>query len=188
MKMNRTVRDFQNALESLLKTHQFGHLTIDQICNEALLHRSSFYRYFHDKYDLLEQTISTRLNILIDQSDRNEDEFVEILIKYVSDNRDIFHNLADSSSQSSLYGEIMKIVSEILLRQRHVTENQDTIVTALRNSKNPEMLAYILSGSILGAFYWWRQNNYEVPQQDVIDFVKQSMHNLSDQMERDGLN
>ena len=50
------------------------------------------------------------------------------------------------------------------------------------------MLAYILSGSILGAFYWWRQNNYEVPQQDVIDFVKQSMHNLSDQMERDGLN
>ena len=111
MKMNRTVRDFQNALESLLKTHQFGHLTIDQICNEALLHRSSFYRYFHDKYDLLEQTISTRLNILIDQSDRNEDEFVEILIKYVSDNRDIFRNLADSSSQSSLYGEIMKIVS-----------------------------------------------------------------------------
>jgi hypothetical protein len=110
------------------------------------------------------------------------------LIKYVSDNRDIFRNLADSSSQSSLYGEIMKIVSEILLRQRHVTENQDTIVTALRNSKNPEMLAYILSGSILGAFYWWRQNNYEVPQQDVIDFVKQSMHNLSDQMERDGLN
>ena len=97
MKMNRTVRDFQNALESLLKTHQFGHLTIDQICNEALLHRSSFYRYFHDKYDLLEQTISTRLNILIDQSDRNEDELVEILIKYVSDNRDIFRNLADSS-------------------------------------------------------------------------------------------
>ena len=173
MKMNRTVRDFQNALESLLKTHQFGHLTIDQICNEALLHRSSFYRYFHDKYDLLEQTISTRLNILI---------------KYVSDNRDIFRNLADSSSQSSLYGEIMKIVSEILLRQRHDPENQDTIVTALRNSKNPEMLAYILSGSILGAFYWWRQNNYEVPQQDVIDFVKQSMHNLSDRLEHDGLN
>ncbi len=188
MKMNRTVRDFQNALESLLKTHQFGHLTIDQICNEALLHRSSFYRYFHDKYDLLEQTISTRLNILIDQSDRNEDEFVEILIKYVSDNRDIFRNLADSSSQSSLYGEIMKIVSEILLRQRHDPENQDTIVTALRNSKNSEMLAYILSGSILGAFYWWRQNNYEVPQQDVIDFVKQSMHNLSDRLEHDGLN
>ena len=109
MKMNRTVRDFQNALESLLKSHQFGHLTIDQICNEALLHRSSFYRYFHDKYDLLEQTISTRLNILIDQSDRNEDEFVEILIKYVSDNRDIFRNLADSLTCSQKADKLLQV-------------------------------------------------------------------------------
>lgn len=187
MKMNRTVRDFQNALESLLKTHQFEHLTIDQICNEALLHRSSFYRYFHDKYDLLEQTINTRLNILIEQSDRNEDEFVEIMIKYVGDNREIFRNLTDSSSHSSLYGEIMKIVSEILLKQRHDAETKDTITLALRNSKNPEMLAYIMSGSILGAFYWWRQNNYEVPQQDVIDFAKKSIHAVSNQLEHDSV-
>ncbi|MDF9443917.1 TetR/AcrR family transcriptional regulator, partial [Limosilactobacillus mucosae] len=87
-----------------------------------------------------------------------------------------------SSSHSSLYGEIMKIVSEILLKQRHDAENNDTITLALRNSKNPEMLAYIMSGSILGAFYWWRQNNYEVPQQDVIDFAKNSIHAVSNHL------
>ena len=65
MKVNRTVRDFENALEHLLEDQQFSHLTVDQICDEALLHRSSFYRYFHDKYDLLEHLINTRVKDII---------------------------------------------------------------------------------------------------------------------------
>lgn len=186
MKMNRTVRDFQNALETLLKTNEFGHLTIDQICDEALLHRSSFYRYFHDKYDLLEQTINTRVMQLMETANQNEDKFIEAFIKYINDNRDIFRNLTGSGTRSPLYGEIMKIVSEILLQQRFNDENTDTLTEALRKAKNPEMLAYVFSGSILGAFYWWRQNNYEVPTDELIGFVKNSAHVLSNQFLAEG--
>ena len=77
MQMNRTVRDFERALEALVTEKTSEKLTIDQICEEALLHRSSFYRYFHDKYDLLEQTINARLNTLWQQAS-DEDELLEI--------------------------------------------------------------------------------------------------------------
>ena len=77
MQMNRTVRDFERALEVLVTEKPFEKLTIDQICEEALLHRSSFYRYFHDKYDLLEQTINARLNALW-QKASDEDELLEM--------------------------------------------------------------------------------------------------------------
>ena len=57
MRVTRTIRDFENALITLLEKNSFESLTVDQICKEALMHRSSFYRYFSDKYDLLEQTL-----------------------------------------------------------------------------------------------------------------------------------
>lgn len=180
------MRDFQRALEALLKEYPFEQLTIDQICEEAMLHRSSFYRYFHDKYDLLEQTISARLNHLICAANRNEGEFVETLIGYVDENRNIFRNLTTDSSHSSLGGETLKIVSEVLLKQRQDENCNDPVVTALRQSKHPEMLANVLSGSIIGAFHWWRENNYELPIKEVIDFTKGALNVLSDNLESVG--
>ena len=73
MRVTRTVRDFQNALLTLLETNSFDHLTVDQICNEALLHRSSFYRYFNDKYDLLEQTMDAQISQIADSGESEED-------------------------------------------------------------------------------------------------------------------
>ena len=64
MRVTRTIRDFENALITLLEKNSFESLTVDQICKEALMHRSSFYRYFSDKYDLLEQTLNAQINKL----------------------------------------------------------------------------------------------------------------------------
>ena len=115
--MNRTVRDFQNALWKALEKTSFEHLTIDEICQEALLHRSSFYRYFHDKYDLLEQSVSTILKDLVSQVD-DEMELMDVIIDYVEDHKKVFRNLADISSHSALYGEFIKILSDVLMERR----------------------------------------------------------------------
>ena len=40
------------------------------------------------------------------------------------------------------------------------------------------MLAYVLSGAIKGAFYWWQENNYHVPKAEVVTFIKRSVHAL----------
>ena len=85
MRVTRTVRDFQNALLTLLEKNSFDHLTVDQICNEALLHRSSFYRYFNDKYDLLEQTMGAQISQIADSGDSEEDvikQFVRYLYTF----------------------------------------------------------------------------------------------------------
>lgn len=82
MRVTRTVRDFQNALLTLLETNSFDHLTVDQICNEALLHRSSFYRYFNDKYDLLEQTMDTQISQIAD-SGESEEDVVKQFVLYI---------------------------------------------------------------------------------------------------------
>lgn len=174
MRANRTVRDFETALANLLQRVPFDKLTVDQICAEALLHRSSFYRYFHDKYDLLEQLIKRRLDTLV-QTTESEDDLIEALINYVGSNRSLFQNLTAVNDHSSLNTELFRIISEILL-DRQVGNGQDVVSQALANSSNPQMLAYILSGATMGAFEWWRDENYDVPIPEVVAVVKQVLY------------
>ena len=176
MKMNRTVRDFQNAMVSLLEKVPFSKMTVDQICKEALLHRSSFYRYFRDKYDLLEQTMEVRLGQMIDEQG-SEQAIVSTLIHYVNTHKAIFHNLAGSKNYTCLHGEFLRILSDILLRRRD-SDSHDAIMQALRNSDHPEMLAYLISGGIIGSFYWWREHNYDSSEEEMIDFSLDLMKNM----------
>ena len=148
MRVTRTIRDFENALITLLEKNSFESLTVDQICKEALMHRSSFYRYFSDKYDLLEQTLNAQINKLTENTD-SEDDIIKQLLSYIDKNKDVIRHLAPNSARSSLYTEILNILSQVLLERRNL-ETNDPIVTALQKSDNPEMLAYVLSGAIIG--------------------------------------
>ncbi|WP_295729553.1 TetR/AcrR family transcriptional regulator [uncultured Limosilactobacillus sp.] len=172
--MNRTVRDFQNALETLLRTKPFEKITVDQICGEALLHRSSFYRYFHDKYDLLEQLINNRLDQLSNGT-ADENAFIEAAVNYLNDNKAIFRHLAADNANSTLYTEMLRIISEVLIKQSEDQTSQGHVIQAVRHSDNPELQACALAGAVMGAFYWWQSKNYDVPVNDVVDFIKQSV-------------
>lgn len=177
MRVTRTIRDFENALITLLEKNYFESLTVDQICKEALMHRSSFYRYFSDKYDLLEQTLNAQINKLTENTD-SEDDIIKQLLSYIDKNKDVIRHLAPNSARSSLYTEILNILSQVLLERRNL-ETNDPIVTALQKSDNPEMLAYVLSGAIIGTFYWWQGNNYDVPTEDVIKFARVATKSLT---------
>lgn len=178
MRVTRTVRDFQNALLTLLEKNSFDHLTVDQICNEALLHRSSFYRYFNDKYDLLEQTMVAQISQIADSGDSEED-VIKQFVRYIDEHKAIIRHLAASNSHTSLYSEILQIFSQVILDRSKQTNSTDPVIIALQHSKNPEMMAYILSGSIIGAFYWWQKNNYNVSTDELISFAKQSVLSLA---------
>lgn len=179
MRVTRTVRDFQNALLTLLKTNSFDQLTIDQICNEALLHRSSFYRYFKDKYDLLEQTLDTQISQIVANSDESEEDIIKQFVLYIDSHRAMIRHLASSKSHSSLYTEMLQVLSRLLLDRREQSKVTDTVILALQRADNPEMTAYVFAGSIIGAFYWWQNNNYDVPTDELIKFAKQTVLSLS---------
>lgn len=66
----KSQRDIQAGLIACLKTKSFNDLTINDICTQALVGRSTFYHHYADKYALLEEMVSQRattLDQLLDQ-------------------------------------------------------------------------------------------------------------------------
>lgn len=53
LRVVRTKKLLSEALFNLLEKYTLPSITIDMICNQALVHRTTFYNHFYDKYDLL---------------------------------------------------------------------------------------------------------------------------------------
>lgn len=63
LRIIKTKRSIESSLYQLLKTKSFEAITVQDILDTALINRSTFYRYYHDKYDLVEHIVSAYMNI-----------------------------------------------------------------------------------------------------------------------------
>jgi len=53
LRVVKTYIALTNALIELLNQRNFGKITVNDLCEEALISRAAFYAHFNDKYDLL---------------------------------------------------------------------------------------------------------------------------------------
>lgn len=72
----KTKRDIQQALVMLLHTKSFYELTVVDICQAALISRSTFYDHYDDKYDLLEQMVTKYTRIFQDNIQKRFPNFL----------------------------------------------------------------------------------------------------------------
>lgn len=66
---NRTRHNFMNAFWQLYEVRDIGSIRVQEICDIAGYHRNSFYRYFSDIYDVLENIENDIIAAILDQTD-----------------------------------------------------------------------------------------------------------------------
>ena len=54
IRVQKTRKSIEDAFLNLLKENSFENITIKDICEHAMISRSTFYSHYKDKYDLLE--------------------------------------------------------------------------------------------------------------------------------------
>jgi AcrR family transcriptional regulator len=61
----------ENSMLDLIETNRLENITIEMICEHAEVSKTSFYRYFKDKYDLVNQIYDSIMPSNIDQTGKN---------------------------------------------------------------------------------------------------------------------
>jgi AcrR family transcriptional regulator len=69
LRVRRTYKFLWDALMSLLAERDFETITVTDICERALVHRTTFYKHYEDKYGLLFSGIQDELNLLFEVHD-----------------------------------------------------------------------------------------------------------------------
>jgi len=67
LRVRRTLDSIQNALVALVRLKKLDSIRVAEIASRARVNRTTFYRHYHDKYQVLEQVFKEALREL-DQS------------------------------------------------------------------------------------------------------------------------
>lgn len=170
----RTVQHIVHVTYQLLYTNYFDVITVQQICEEAEINRSTFYRYFEDKYDLLYYlaqyigyTLKSRMNEI------DTDSFVEDFVSYFEANKKVFRHLFTSAKSGDIYQELIKVHSQLMFDESAV--KSDELAMKIRESDYPEMLCDFMSAGLIEVLKNWVDNNYDDDAEELYHFFKSTI-------------
>lgn len=113
---DRTKIALAEALIRLIKKKPFDKITVGDIIEECGSSRRTFYYHFRDKQDLIcwffdwdvSRTLGTS-DVIVDK-DGNRKLFVNALLYYMYDNREIYSNALCSTAQNGLRSHIFEYI------------------------------------------------------------------------------
>ena len=99
LRIVRTKKYLYEALMVLLKEKTFEEIKVSDICNHALINRSTFYAHYNDKYELLAEFIQELKNALTSELKKNKNisntkeyylEMIKLFLDHIEEKRESY--------------------------------------------------------------------------------------------------
>jgi len=100
--LSRTASAIINGFNRLITENDFQKISVDMIMQEAEVSRSTFYRYFKDKYEVMNANYKNILDYYVaPERSRNYRELCFHLFRYGQDNLKVFRRALESTGFNS---------------------------------------------------------------------------------------
>lgn len=111
----------------LLKEKCIDQITINELIEEVGSCKSTFYKYYVDKYDLCNQTLANNVYAQIDFKDSNWEQFLFTYVDVMGKNAKLIMNAFESTDVSAPIFQGQNMVIEVLSRiiQSHGVKIED---------------------------------------------------------------
>ena len=119
LKIIKTKKNLYDSLTKLMSIKEFEDIKVSDICNLALINRSTFYAHFNDKYELLNSFIYDLKDDLQEQISSNEKidnlknyyiNMITVFLDHIDKNIKIYSMIVKKNSNSI----IMDMISNTL--------------------------------------------------------------------------
>jgi len=161
LRVVKTRKNLYTALLELMKEKTFEEIKVLDICNHALINRSTFYAHYNDKYELLADLIEDLKNSLASELKKNKNisntreyylEMIKLFLAHIKENKEAYLAILIKNRNSITMDMIYDVLEQDITI--HLQEDKDL-------AKIP---ARIISKFYLGAVVnvgmdWIRQNN-----------------------------
>lgn len=159
LRVRRTRKLLWEALLDLMMEKEFETITVKELCDRAMVHRTTFYSHYQDKYDLLEQGIQAMYNELASMWPSPEEALAQFewhtppksfihIYKHTAENHNFYHRMLCRPGISTFRKQ---------LRQYFLEYAQARFQSfAFPNSPVPaQPILYFIVGAMLELVTWW---------------------------------
>lgn len=148
---NKKYRDLVNTARELFFKHGTKRVTIEEICEKADVSKMTFYKYFHNKYDLA-LTVLKEIN---DKWLREQDEIINKNIPFIEKIREVLNYKIRISEElediflDELWGEIEDFSNFFTTMHEEAYQFFDRFIKlgqdegVIRKNLKPEMIIYL---------------------------------------------
>lgn len=172
LRIRRTHKLLFDALASLLTEKAFEDIRISDICNKAMVHRTTFYKHFEDKYQLLDFLLG---QIMINfkeksinyASDINSREYyinlIRLLFEHMHENKKLYSiGLLNNDSTTKL---LRKTVVECIK-----SSLESNVANGIKLSIPIPIISEFYSSAIVNLAKWWLENNMPISIDEMVKY------------------
>ena len=174
LRIIKTKKILFDALLKLMKKKNFEKIKIADICEEALINRSTFYAHYEDKYELLMALFEEQKISLLEELDNNENtnfskeylmEVLNILINYIDDNREIYSAILSNNRNGILIDFLIDVI------ERDVSERlKDN--NEIKNSNLPlDIIVKFYAGGLINIGMSWLINKEKYNKEELLSYI-----------------
>lgn len=151
LRIIKTRKAITDAMSKLLETQNFKHITVSDLCEEALVSRATFYVHFEDKYALLQYWL-TELKLKVIIKDNTYEQLEASVNNLVQNNKNVIKNLVYEANS-----EVLDVLHEYIISFLNISskKNEQGIV-----SPKHVVLSSFFAGGMVNYILWQVKNKF----------------------------
>jgi AcrR family transcriptional regulator len=166
----RTRQTLQQALLALMLKKGYDAISVEEICAEADVGRSTFYAHFTGKDDLRRTGLDTHLRKMLLEHQRQPGAssttgrfgFVLPLLEHAQDHLALYRALVSKGGAPTTLAMIGQIVTELVRRDLSETAREESPEALPR-----EVTVQFMAGALMALLTWWLDGSAKLPPRRV---------------------
>ena len=175
LRVRRTHKLLWEALMTELAQRSFEEITVKEICERAMVHRSTFYKHYEDKYALLEQGMRQMYDTLVAEVahvppsafsvDHPPPYFIRVF-EHVAEHQQ-FYKLMLCGEGIGRFQKLVKdyIAEQALAKVRELSPANQHVAFP------PAMQVQFFAGAFLSLLAWWLENDMPLSPHQMAQYL-----------------
>ena len=182
LRIQKTHTALINAFLQLLQTKRFENITINELCELAMVRRATFYKHFADKYEFFTFFVQWiqrefRNRIVSQEQDGNGVSPYIDIIRFALDFLDENETLVHSVMESNAFPLLLDLISEQI-----ILDVKERLQADQNNGKelllSPELMAFSYTGALLNILRWWIGHKDQMSKEEIIAQIQKIFDKL----------
>ena len=174
LRIVKTKKVLFDTLIKLMRQKNFDKIKISDICDEALINRSTFYAHYEDKYELLDDFIEDlKISLLKDLEDKVNNvttkeyimKLLSILIDHIDEKRDIYSAILLNNRNGFLVDFLIDVIERESLER--LKNNNDIMKSELPL----DILVQFYAGGLINVCMSWLTRKEKYNKEELLEFI-----------------
>jgi AcrR family transcriptional regulator len=178
LRVRRTQKLLWEALLALMDEHDFETITVKDICDRAMVHRTTFYKHYQDKYDLLMRGMRQMHTSLKEEAHIPSDGapsdvatwHFQLIFKHVARYEHFYRLMLCGDGLGMFYSMMQRYLVE-----RNQERLQQLQEAGLTFAQPLPFLAHFSAGALIGIVTWWLENDMAYSSEQMAHYMKAVM-------------